>query len=163
MMSGDSETRRIVIMGAAGRDFHNFNVVYRDDPEVQVVAFTATQIPDIEGRRYPAVLAGEGYPDCIPIHAESEMEALIESGERRAFMAHLAEDFTAQEGRMNRDQVRALPDGVRGAHEASVRDAGTHEQAAASGEQNPMLPRRELDHLLRGARLPLKRIESEQA
>jgi predicted GTPase len=68
--------RRVVIMGAAGRDFHNFNVVYRDDPHVEVVAFTATQIPDISGRRYPPALAGPRYPDGIPIVQESELEGL---------------------------------------------------------------------------------------
>jgi len=64
-------------MGAAGRDFHNFNVLFRGRPEIEVVAFTAAQIPDIEGRRYPAVLAGELYPDGIPIHAEEELQTLI--------------------------------------------------------------------------------------
>lgn len=72
-----SEPRRVVILGAAGRDFHNFNVLYRNNPEVEVVALTATQIPDIAGRRYPAVLAGERYPDGIPIVDESELERLI--------------------------------------------------------------------------------------
>jgi len=70
-------TRRIVILGAAGRDFHNFNTVYRDNPDYQVVAFTATQIPDIAGRRYPAVLAGKLYPEGIPIFDESELVELI--------------------------------------------------------------------------------------
>jgi len=70
--------RKLVIMGAAGRDFHNFNVLYRSNPEVQVAAFTAAQIPDIEGRRYPPVLAGPRYPEGIPILAESELPALIE-------------------------------------------------------------------------------------
>jgi predicted GTPase len=64
-------------MGAAGRDFHNFNVVYRDDPETTVVAFTATQIPGIEGRRYPAELAGPRYPEGIPIHPEDDLGRLI--------------------------------------------------------------------------------------
>jgi predicted GTPase len=64
-------------MGAAGRDFHNFNVVFRDDPGVEVVAFTATQIPFIDDRRYPPSLAGSGYPDGIHIHDESELERLI--------------------------------------------------------------------------------------
>jgi predicted GTPase len=68
--------RRIVIVGAAGRDFHNFNVVYRDDPAVRVVAFTAAQIPGIAGRRYPAELAGPAYPQGIPIVDESELEAV---------------------------------------------------------------------------------------
>jgi len=69
--------RRVLIMGAAGRDFHNFNTVYRTDPNVEVVAFTATQIPYINDRRYPAVLAGERYPDGIEIFDESELSRLI--------------------------------------------------------------------------------------
>jgi predicted GTPase len=69
--------RRVVIMGAAGRDFHNFNVVYRDDPEVEVVAFTATQIPGIENRRYPAELAGSRYPEGIPILPEDDLTKIV--------------------------------------------------------------------------------------
>jgi predicted GTPase len=69
--------RRIIIMGAAGRDFHNFNCLYRDRPDYEVVAFTATQIPDIEGRLYPAALAGSLYPDGVPIRPEEELEKLI--------------------------------------------------------------------------------------
>ena len=69
-------SRRLVILGAAGRDFHDFNVVYRDDPGVTVVAFTATQIPGIAGRRYPAALAGPRYPDGIPIVEESTLDEL---------------------------------------------------------------------------------------
>lgn len=69
--------RRVLILGAAGRDFHNFNVVFRDKPEYEVVAFTATQIPDIAGRRYPAELAGSLYPNGIPILEENEMESII--------------------------------------------------------------------------------------
>ncbi len=68
---------RILIMGAAGRDFHNFNVCFRDDPRFRVVAFTAAQIPYITGRRYPASLAGKLYPRGIPIHEERELPALI--------------------------------------------------------------------------------------
>jgi len=68
---------KIIIIGAAGRDFHNFNVVYRNNPEVEVVAFTAAQIPDIDGRKYPASLAGDGYPNGIPILAEEDLEKLI--------------------------------------------------------------------------------------
>jgi predicted GTPase len=68
---------RTLILGAAGRDFHNFNVVYRDDPTTEVVAFTAEQIPGIDERTYPPALAGELYPDGIPIHPESRLEALI--------------------------------------------------------------------------------------
>jgi len=71
------QKRRILIMGAAGRDFHNFNVMYRENEAVEVVAFTATQIPDIDGRVYPAGLAGKFYPAGIPIYAESELLELI--------------------------------------------------------------------------------------
>ena len=70
---------RTLIMGAAGRDFHNFNVVYRDSDRHEVVAFTAAQIPDIAGRRYPAALSGSRYPDGIPIHDERELPRLIET------------------------------------------------------------------------------------
>ena len=69
--------KRIIIMGAAGRDFHNFNVYFRDNPDYEVVAFTATQIPNIEGRRYPPELAGSLYPDGILIHPEAELDDLI--------------------------------------------------------------------------------------
>ena len=69
-------SRRVILLGAAGRDFHNFNVVYRNDPKSVVVAFTAAQIPGIAERRYPAALAGELYPDGIPICDESALEAL---------------------------------------------------------------------------------------
>src|SRR5687768_1782689 len=68
---------RVLIMGAAGRDFHNFNTVFRDDPLYAVVAFTAAQIPDIAGRRYPAALAGRHYPQGIPIHPEEDLTAII--------------------------------------------------------------------------------------
>ncbi len=68
---------KTLIMGAAGRDFHNFNVVYRDNDLYDVVGFTANQIPNIDGRRYPASLAGKLYPKGIPIHPESELQALI--------------------------------------------------------------------------------------
>src|SRR3989337_4546566 len=66
-----------MIMGAAGRDFQNLNVCYRDDPETEVVAFTATQIPGIAGRRYPAELAGDRYPEGIPILPEEDLEEVI--------------------------------------------------------------------------------------
>ena len=69
--------RKIIIIGAAGRDFHNFNVFYRDNPAYKVVAFTAAQIPDIADRKYPASLAGELYPDGIPIYEQDELEQLI--------------------------------------------------------------------------------------
>ena len=70
-------TRRVLIMGAAGRDFHNFNTVFRQDADSTVVAFTATQIPFINDRRYPAALAGPHYPDGIQIYDESELVRLI--------------------------------------------------------------------------------------
>ncbi|MBM3225534.1 MAG: GTPase, partial [Candidatus Tectomicrobia bacterium] len=69
--------RRVVILGAAGRDFHNFLCCYRDDPSVEVVAFTATQIPYIAGRRFPASLAGARYPDGIPIYPETALPTLL--------------------------------------------------------------------------------------
>lgn len=68
---------KVIIMGAAGRDFHNFNVFFRDNPNYQVVAFTATQIPNIEGRRYPPELAGRLYPEGIPIYPEADLQELI--------------------------------------------------------------------------------------
>jgi predicted GTPase len=71
------EKTRVIIMGAAGRDFHNFNVFFRGRGEFEVIAFTATQIPNIEGRLYPAVLAGDLYPNGIPIYPESELTELI--------------------------------------------------------------------------------------
>ena len=69
--------RRVIVMGAGGRDFHDFNVVFRDDPGTRVVAFTAAQIPGIAGRRYPPSLAGPFYPEGIEIHEEAELAALI--------------------------------------------------------------------------------------
>jgi predicted GTPase len=77
MTSDFSQAQRVLIMGAAGRDFHNFNVFFRNNPRYQVVAFTATQIPDIEGRVYPVELAGELYPQGIPIHAEADLDRLV--------------------------------------------------------------------------------------
>ncbi|HLF14834.1 MAG TPA: cyclic 2,3-diphosphoglycerate synthase [Bacteroidota bacterium] len=73
------EKIRVVIMGAAGRDFHNFNTVYRGNDGYDVAAFTATQIPNIEGRKYPAALAGKLYPEGIPIYPESDLPKLIDS------------------------------------------------------------------------------------
>jgi predicted GTPase len=70
-------TKNVIIIGAAGRDFHNFNTCFRDNPDYRVVAFTAAQIPDIAGRKYPVELAGKLYPDGIPIYAESDLEKLI--------------------------------------------------------------------------------------
>lgn len=73
------EPTSVVILGAAGRDFHNFNTLYRENDQYEVVAFTATQIPDIADRRYPPELSGASYPDGIPIVAEEELESLIDS------------------------------------------------------------------------------------
>jgi predicted GTPase len=75
-MASKQKPIRVVIMGAAGRDFHNFNMVYRDDPGSRVIAFTANQIPDIAGRRYPPTLAGSNYPAGIPIVDESTLDTL---------------------------------------------------------------------------------------
>jgi len=69
--------RTVVIMGAGGRDFHDFNTVFRDDPETRVVAFTATQIPGIAGRTYPPALAGGYYPHGIPTLPEEELPAIV--------------------------------------------------------------------------------------
>jgi len=73
--------RKVVIMGAAGRDFHNFNCLFRDNEDYEVVAFTATQIPDIEGRNYPTELAGALYPEGVPIHSEEDLEKIIRDHE----------------------------------------------------------------------------------
>jgi predicted GTPase len=81
--------KKVIIMGAAGRDFHNFNVYFRDNDHYNVEAFTATQIPDIEGRKYPSELAGRLYPDGIPIYAEEELTDLIKSkGIDKVFFAY---------------------------------------------------------------------------
>jgi predicted GTPase len=77
MPKQSNSPQRVLIMGAAGRDFHNFNVFFRGNDRYQVVAFTATQIPDIEGRLYPPQLAGELYPEGIPIYAETDLDRLI--------------------------------------------------------------------------------------
>ena len=67
----------VIIMGAAGRDFHNFNVYFRDNQRYRVIGFTATQIPDIEGRRYPPELAGDLYPEGIPVYSDDRLADLI--------------------------------------------------------------------------------------
>ena len=73
-----AEKRNVIIIGAAGRDFHNFNIFFRNNPNYNVIAFTAAQIPDIDERKYPPGLSGEMYPEGIPIHAEEDLEALIQ-------------------------------------------------------------------------------------
>ncbi|MEA2453017.1 MAG: hypothetical protein QOG04_1727 [Actinomycetota bacterium] len=77
MANQQGSRRRVLIVGAAGRDFHNFNVYYRDDPAYEVVAFTATQIPGIDDRTYPVELAGELYPNGIPIKNEDQLESIV--------------------------------------------------------------------------------------
>src|SRR5438132_12671955 len=69
--------KKVVIIGAAGRDFHNFNIIYRNNPEYQVVAFTATQIPGIEGRTYTQILSGSRYPKEIANYAKRELARII--------------------------------------------------------------------------------------
>ena len=86
-MSDRAPRRRVLIMGAAGRDFHNFLCCYRDDPQTEVVAFTATQIPSIAGRRFPASLAGPYYPDGIPIYPETALEGVCHDGHPLASLA----------------------------------------------------------------------------
>ena len=88
-MGTSVKSSRVVILGAAGRDFHNFNMVYRDDPDSEVIAFTATQIPEIAGRRYPPSLAGQRYPQGIPIVDEAQLETLC-----RAWAGELELDLT---------------------------------------------------------------------
>ncbi len=77
MFAESAGKERVIIMGAAGRDFHNFNTYFRNNPQYEVIAFTATQIPNIDGRRYPSSLAGKLYPEGIPIYPESELKSLI--------------------------------------------------------------------------------------
>ena len=81
---------RVLIMGAAGRDFHNFNTVFRDHVRWEVVAFTAAQIPDIAGRRYPASLAGALYPAGTSVFPESELPELIRKHQIRRSSSHTA-------------------------------------------------------------------------
>jgi predicted GTPase len=103
---GETAVKKVLIMGAAGRDFHNFNTYFRDNPDYKVVAFTATQIPDIEGRKYPAALAGKLYPRGIPIYAESELDALI--AKYKVDDVHFAYSDVAHEYVMNKaSQVMA--------------------------------------------------------
>ena len=88
---------RILIMGAAGRDFHNFNTAFRDNDAYEVVAFTATQIPNIEGRAYPPELAGSLYPSGIPIYPEDQLVDLIQQ-----HLNLLSKDFGRFRERMER-------------------------------------------------------------
>lgn len=101
--------KRVIIMGAAGRDFHNFNVFFRNNPNYEVVAFTATQIPDIEGRVYPPELAGPNYPSGIPIYPEEDLERLIK--EKNVDLVVFAYSDVSHEYVMNRAS-RALSAGA---------------------------------------------------
>ena len=101
--------KRVIIMGAAGRDFHNFNVFFRNNPNYEVVAFTATQIPDIEGRVYPPELAGPNYPNGIPIYPEEDLEMLIK--EKNVDLVVFAYSDVSHEYVMNRAS-RALSAGA---------------------------------------------------
>ena len=114
-------TDRILILGAAGRDFHVFNTVYRGDDSVRVVGFTAQQIPHIDDRSYPAELAGPLYPDGIPIFPESELEQVIESeGVTRCVMAY--SDVSHEYVMHLASRVNALgPDFRVGFHQAGCR------------------------------------------
>ena len=116
---------RIVIMGAAGRDFHNFNTLYRDNEQVEVVAFTAAQIPNIEDRSYPPELAGELYPEGIPIVPESELERLV--ADRRIDEVVFSYSDVSYEYVMGR-AARAVAAG------AAFRLPGAHETMLASSK-----------------------------
>ena len=98
---------KVIIMGAAGRDFHNFNVYFKDNPRYHVVAFTATQIPDIDDRRYPAPLAGKSYPDGIPIYPEEELTQLIRD-EHVDLVAFSYSDISHQDVMHKASQVMAV-------------------------------------------------------
>ncbi len=98
-----AEKTRVVILGAAGRDFHNFNTYFRDNEDYEVVAFTATQIPDIEGRKYPPELAGKLYPGGIPILAEEDLPEIIK--ERKIDLAVLAYSDLPYEYVMERSAI----------------------------------------------------------
>ena len=98
-----AERTRVVILGAAGRDFHNFNTYFRDNEDYEVVAFTATQIPDIEGRKYPPELAGKLYPEGIPILAEEDLPQIIK--EKKIDLAVLAYSDLPYEYVMERSAI----------------------------------------------------------
>lgn len=103
---GDNMIEKVIIMGAAGRDFHNFNVYFKENPRYHVVAFTAAQIPDIDDRRYPAQLAGKGYADGIPIYPEEQLVDLIRE-HRVDLVAFSYSDISHQEVMHKASQVMA--------------------------------------------------------
>ncbi len=126
----NSSRRRVVIMGAAGRDFHNFLQVFRDDPGVEVVAFTAAQIPGIAGRRFPASLAGDAYPGGIPIVDEQFLEQLVSEHDvdevvfSYSDISHLAGDAPGLARARQRRQLRAARPGAHHAARAVPGDRG---------------------------------------
>ena len=138
---------RVVIMGAAGRDFHDFNVVYRDDPTSDVVAFTATQIPGIAGRVYPAELAGPLYPQGIPIVAEAELERAHPRREGRHGRLRL-QRRGPRDGHARRlarpGRRRRLRPARAGPHDAQEPPPGDRRR------RHPHRVRQEPDHALRG-------------
>ena len=121
---------RVVILGAAGRDFHDFNVAYREDPGVEVVAFTAAQIPGIAGRRYPPELAGPRYPDGLPIVGEEELERVIR--ERRVGQVVFAYSDVSAKRRWStsRERRRAL---VRGTSRGPLSPSSSGQKAVPGG------------------------------
>ena len=116
---------KTIILGAAGRDFHDFNVYWKKQADVEIVCFTAAQIPDIDGRVYPAELAGERYPDGIPIHAEDKLEALIAE--------HEVTQVTMAYSDVSHEQVMHLASRVQAAG-ASFRLLGSRQTMVAANK-----------------------------
>ncbi len=115
---------RTLILGAAGRDFHNFNVVYRGDPNVEVVGFTAEQIPGIEGRLYPPELAGEHYPEGIQIYPESQLESLIDELQvERCIMAYSDVSYAYVMGLAARVNAAGVEFAMMGARQTMVKSS----------------------------------------
>ena len=115
---------RTLILGAAGRDFHNFNVVYRGDPDVEVVGFTAEQIPGIEGRLYPPELAGEHYPEGIQIYPESQLESLIDELQvERCIMAYSDVSYAYVMGLAARVNAAGVEFAMMGARQTMVKSS----------------------------------------
>ncbi len=117
---------KTLIMGAAGRDFHNFNTFFRGNKDYEVVAFTATQIPDIEGRLYPKELAGDLYPKGIPIHAEEELLDLIKKhGVEQVVFAYsdVPHEVRDAQGHHGQRRRRGLPPDGHEVHAGQVHQA----------------------------------------
>src|ERR1043165_1177451 len=146
---------RVLIAGAAGRGFHNFNLVYRDRPEYEVVAFTATQIPNNDGRRYPPELAGSLYQDGIPILPESALEQLVREHEIDSVVFAYSDvhDVLVRHARRlaRACRRRVVPPDLAARHDARVRQAGRRDLRGADGL------RQEPDHAPRRTPLPRQR------